>query len=287
MIRKSKGFTLIELLVVIAIIAVLAAILFPVFARAREQARAASCLANMKELGAAVAMYASDNDGGYPVPYWEYAATVPIPGWNRDPDWRPEFCGAWPYYGAADDYAKHATARGILDPYVKNSGVWKCPSDSGCSPNFKEGARFSSYKFRPWYIQGFMEGRGNMQGVNDTYLKDTARTFILSEMAPFHDYRPNPNAPAGWQILEMMPDVKVNLTFADGHSKCFAVSKAFMVWPYRAAGVMDYDDNWSHQGGIVKNGSFDPTLCGAGHGPYHGPAYGCPAGSECCMDIEP
>ena len=63
---RRPGFTLIELLVVIAIISLLAAILFPVFARAREQARKATCLSNLKQVGVAVAMYAQDYDGGYP-----------------------------------------------------------------------------------------------------------------------------------------------------------------------------------------------------------------------------
>ena len=61
-----KGFTLIELLVVIAIIAILAAILFPVFARAREKARQASCMSNLKQIGLAMHMYAQDNDGRMP-----------------------------------------------------------------------------------------------------------------------------------------------------------------------------------------------------------------------------
>ncbi len=63
---QKKGFTLIELLVVIAIIAILAAILFPVFARAREKARASSCLSNMKQIGLAVLQYAQDYDENFP-----------------------------------------------------------------------------------------------------------------------------------------------------------------------------------------------------------------------------
>ena len=63
--RKPSGFTLIELLVVIAIIAILAAILFPVFAQARERARAISCLSNLKQMGTALQMYQQDYDGHF------------------------------------------------------------------------------------------------------------------------------------------------------------------------------------------------------------------------------
>jgi prepilin-type N-terminal cleavage/methylation domain-containing protein len=62
---KRNGFTLIELLVVIAIIAILAAILFPVFAQARAKARQTQCLNNMRQIGMAVQMYLNDNDEGY------------------------------------------------------------------------------------------------------------------------------------------------------------------------------------------------------------------------------
>ncbi|MBM3498472.1 MAG: DUF1559 domain-containing protein [Armatimonadetes bacterium] len=77
--RRSQGFTLIELLVVIAIIAILAAILFPVFARAREKARQTSCLSNVKQLGLGVMMYCQDYDETYPGYYPPWPATVPSP----------------------------------------------------------------------------------------------------------------------------------------------------------------------------------------------------------------
>lgn len=102
---KRKGFTLIELLVVIAIIAILAAILFPVFARAREQARKTSCLSNFKQIGLAAMQY------------------------RQDYDERP--CPAWSGY-VTDKYG--VTARnwwaGLLEPYSKSWQIYICPSSS-------------------------------------------------------------------------------------------------------------------------------------------------------------
>jgi len=103
--RKLTGFTLIELLVVIAIIAILAAILFPVFAQARERARAASCLSNMKQFGLAIRMYTQDYDERLPGPFIPYTA-APWP-WPCDTIvWFPD----------------------LLNPYVKNKQLKRCPS---------------------------------------------------------------------------------------------------------------------------------------------------------------
>src|SRR2546422_10100149 len=100
--RTRRGFTLIEPLVVIAIIAILAAILFPVFAQAREKARAASCLSNVKQLGLGIAMYTQDHDDFMP---YNYAYT-------------------WP--GQKELYYWQDLCR----PYVKNETVYSCPSAS-------------------------------------------------------------------------------------------------------------------------------------------------------------
>jgi prepilin-type N-terminal cleavage/methylation domain-containing protein/prepilin-type processing-associated H-X9-DG protein len=107
---KRGGFTLIELLVVIAIIAILAAILFPVFAQAREQARKTTCLNHAKQIGIGLAMYRQDWDGGGPF-------------------------GGWPvsYSGAANVHSPtskyHEDWQFTLQPYVKNARMFRCPSD--------------------------------------------------------------------------------------------------------------------------------------------------------------
>jgi prepilin-type N-terminal cleavage/methylation domain-containing protein/prepilin-type processing-associated H-X9-DG protein len=277
--RSNKGFTLIELLVVIAIIAILAAILFPVFAKAREAARTTSCLSNIKQLGLAIKMYTAENEG-FPVAHYQSAVAA------GDIAWRPYFGGAWAYTAAQDKYIKGETIRGELDPYVKSANLWKCPSDTACAPNFVEGKRYTSYKYRTWYNQGVMEyWAPSYQSIDESYLKDPSRTFIFNEIVPFHDFRINPKNPNTG--LNYMDDCKANLAFADGHAKSMSVSQAYMVWDYNGDGINDYDDNWSHRGAILANNTYDPSLCSAGHGPYHGPTFGCSAGSECCMDIAP
>ena len=109
-----RGFTLIELLVVIAIIAILAAILFPVFAKAREKARQTSCLSNMKQLSLGYLQYAQDYDERTPESYW---LAVALPATSRL--WGTSYMS-----GPENVY-----------PYVKNLQVYVCPSQStyGCA----------------------------------------------------------------------------------------------------------------------------------------------------------
>lgn len=124
MLRTTKyrvvGFTLIELLVVIAIIAILAAILFPVFARARDRANQTTCLSNIKQIGLAFQVYASDWGGLFPPQDTDAAGTLGYfnwtYGWNN---WT-----AAPMFKASIEYLVYA-----LNPYIGGYQIWFCPND--------------------------------------------------------------------------------------------------------------------------------------------------------------
>jgi len=108
--KRYDGFTLIELLVVVAIISLLAAILFPVFAKARENARRATCMSNLKQIGLGMVMYQQDYDEH--MMKWTYTLPLGAQGWQGYPSHNTQFL--W-YYA--------------LYPYVKNWQLFNCPSE--------------------------------------------------------------------------------------------------------------------------------------------------------------
>lgn len=111
-----RAFTLIELLVVIAIIAILAAILFPVFAQAKEAAKKAACLSNMKQIGLAFNMYISDEDDRMP---------------DRR-DLKQSFAGGWkPWASWPTSDPRSGWALVLMHPYTKNDQIWSCDSLKG------------------------------------------------------------------------------------------------------------------------------------------------------------
>jgi prepilin-type N-terminal cleavage/methylation domain-containing protein len=128
---SRSGFTLIELLVVIAIIAILAAILFPVFAKARESARTSQCISNLNQLGKAAKMYMDDWDQRFPVALNKYDRDVQK---DWDPEGRERRCDLANLQIGPDPISEQNDpdyTLGVLDPYVKNRNVWRCPSDRG------------------------------------------------------------------------------------------------------------------------------------------------------------
>lgn len=139
------GFTLIELLVVIAIIAILAAILFPVFAQARERARATACLSNMKQIGLATMQYVQDNDETYPQGWYPATAT------NQE---------QWFYT--------------LIQPYMKDmpvGGIRSCPSAAyrGWAQSYNDWLGTKSMAVVPAAAETFLSGDATqMQGWNSS-----------------------------------------------------------------------------------------------------------------------
>jgi prepilin-type N-terminal cleavage/methylation domain-containing protein len=132
--NRARGFTIVELLVVIAIIAILAAILFPIFAAATEKARESSCKSNMKQLAMAVQLYLGDWDYCYPdhtsvgLPYTGHVYNNSIGG-----EWIKQY--AHRYMSVTSQGKTPAGMGKVLGKYIKNLNVFKCPSEWSKRPS--------------------------------------------------------------------------------------------------------------------------------------------------------
>jgi prepilin-type N-terminal cleavage/methylation domain-containing protein len=128
---RIKGFTLIELLVVIAIIAILAAILFPVFARARENARRASCMSNLKQIGLGFMQYTQDYDEEFPPALYcgVWSSDYSSRTIDTDPS-KPSGVYKVSSGGTANHWVSWMDA---IYPYIKSTQIFRCPSTTGAA----------------------------------------------------------------------------------------------------------------------------------------------------------
>jgi prepilin-type N-terminal cleavage/methylation domain-containing protein/prepilin-type processing-associated H-X9-DG protein len=162
-IRIRRGFTLIELLVVIAIISILAAILFPVFARARENARKTSCLSNMKQMGLGLEQYKQDYDQVYPMAYFYKNGSTSANGYYH-----------W---------------SGTIQPYVKSHQLFVCPSHSGgghepTNPTMDTQAPRLSYIANELVMPRMkFAGIPDMNVVNDSSIDAPGEVIMVAEIA--------------------------------------------------------------------------------------------------------
>jgi prepilin-type N-terminal cleavage/methylation domain-containing protein/prepilin-type processing-associated H-X9-DG protein len=168
--NRRNGFTLIELLVVIAIISLLAAILFPVFARARENARRASCQSNLKQIALGVKQYTQDYDERYPI-YWS------------DADGLLNSSTHAIYFNAtttSDDTVDKGWTE-MIQPYVKSTQIFQCPSEkyrSRAAQGLKgNGEYFSDY----WYYVYFSNTSAGVVGRPLSSVTYPAMTVMIGE----------------------------------------------------------------------------------------------------------
>lgn len=194
--KGHQGFTLIELLVVIAIIAILAAILFPVFARARENARRASCQSNLKQIGLGVMQYTQDYDEGFPP-----AATGNPNGWNA---------------------ATRLTWRQIIQPYVKSTQLFACPSNPE-NKRIADPAR-DGYPAMPQSYGANGRIMHDNTKISLAVIEKSAQKVLVSEIrAPFEMFfvgSPNQSSNNDFPDLSFAGHLStMNVLFADGHVK--------------------------------------------------------------------
>jgi prepilin-type N-terminal cleavage/methylation domain-containing protein/prepilin-type processing-associated H-X9-DG protein len=188
--HKRRGFTLIELLVVIAIIAILAAILFPVFAKARDKARQTTCLSNIKQINLALLMYASDADERTPARCgYEYCTTAIRFNWEM------------PF---------------LLNPYIANRGLWVCPNSSPerfCCINTCSKSTWG------WDVDYACNSFLNATAMGD--VKDPAHviTFIENNTGNYGRWMHYGTDPSHWTWNWDRHNDGSNYAFLDGHAK--------------------------------------------------------------------
>ena len=244
--RHRRGFTLIELLVVIAIIAILAAILFPVFAQAREKARQTSCLSDTKQISLATIQYVQDYDEHMPSVYGgddgshKSASTsgngLACVSSKSASDLGK--LGGWMYYCEYLDGPNGSTvydpAQGTLQPYMKNAQVYVCPSDASGQRN--------SYAYNRFVCPGFDTGTKLQLGMALAAFRAPASTIIYAEesdgigngsndgyFAP--PITTDPTVPpaagkvSGGDGIAFRHSDGSNVALGDGHSKWFKQSR--------------------------------------------------------------
>jgi prepilin-type N-terminal cleavage/methylation domain-containing protein/prepilin-type processing-associated H-X9-DG protein len=236
-----RGFTLIELLVVIAIIAILAAILFPVFARARENARRSSCQSNLKQIGLGVMQYTQDYDERYPSAmyaskYWDGPGTW-ISATAGDGTPGGTYVVQVPTGGSPANYKSWADS---IFPYIKSTQLLRCPSAS-TEPNAMSyaysggisGTHYRNYQSAvpPGPLIPGASAANEVQGISAAEITRPAEVFMFMDandstwtpaISPFNTNAATATSNANYDYVSKRIMVHLegtNICYADGHVK--------------------------------------------------------------------
>ncbi|MCC7230588.1 MAG: prepilin-type N-terminal cleavage/methylation domain-containing protein [Fimbriimonadaceae bacterium] len=242
---SKRGFTLIELLVVIAIISILAAILFPVFAQAKNAAKGIVCISNMKQLSAASILYVSDYDGmWYPLARYEpLAGFAPQVFWiGYDDNNGPNVNGYW---GRVDEPAQNPIRPGLIDIYLKNDDIKKCPNKPGKTQTALAANGFSPLHNSAYYVtnpaaqgqeygpgaktQAIVGGTFDFTAVQESEIEESSATLAAWEHDAFvplcnflqpHDWVEGPPpSQALKDHFNLLHTSGTNTFWCDGHAK--------------------------------------------------------------------
>jgi prepilin-type N-terminal cleavage/methylation domain-containing protein/prepilin-type processing-associated H-X9-DG protein len=231
--RKRAGFTLIELLVVIAIIAILAAILFPVFAQARERARMASCLSNLKQIGLGTMMYLQDYDEKFP----------------NTKAWGRMWTGEWVADPTIPDSLRYLPD--LVTPYVKNKDIWFCPTVArngrafgfwGDPPNGLDPAEANGTTYLWQHQTADCELANSFDFITVSALPQAAVVGV-AKAAIVHDI-PYHGGDSGIHSKTFHAG-GINVTYADGHAKYSAniLPNEDWWWTHSALGWTEAGNN--------------------------------------------
>jgi prepilin-type N-terminal cleavage/methylation domain-containing protein/prepilin-type processing-associated H-X9-DG protein len=253
---RLRAFTLIELLVVIAIIAILAAILFPVFAQAKNAAKGAVCISNMKQIAAASMMYVSDYDGvWYPLAKYD-----PLPGYAPQVVWvgydnnnGPLVAG---YYGSVNAPAVNPPRPGLTDTYLKSLEVTKCPNRLGRTQTALAASGFSPFHPSAYYTtnpsaqgqefgpgaksQTLVNGVFDFMGASESEVEESAATLAAWEhdayvplcnfLQPHDWFSGPPPSQALRDHFNLLHTSGTNTLWVDGHAKRIAYGALKRPW---------------------------------------------------------
>lgn len=243
--RSLAAFTLIELLVVIAIIAILAAILFPVFAQAKNAAKGAVCISNMKQIAAASIMYVSDYDGiWYPLAKYD-----PMPGFAPQIMWVGYDNNNGPlaggYYGAVNAPAQNPPRPGLIDTYLKSIEVTRCPNKLSRTQTALAASGFSPLHPSAYYttnpaaegkefgpgskFQTLVNGAFDFMGASESEVEESATTLAAWEhdahvplcnfLQPYDWFSGPPPSQTLKDHFNLLHTSGTNTFWVDGHAK--------------------------------------------------------------------